>query len=83
MGQISWPLFGLVTLLALLLIAALVNHFSGSDDNSNAAGSFNQPVLMADNLSFFLTDPAEGGMISAVAEQRIILPATPTTIKDE
>ncbi len=83
MGRISWPLFGLVTLLSLLLIVALVKQFSGSSDDSKAAASVSQHVLLSHSESFSRIDHAEDGMISAVAGQTVLLPATPTTTKDE
>lgn len=82
MGQLSWPLLGLIALLILLLIAAIVNQFSGGQDDSQNASVLEQRVHAVSTMRSPQMDDAEDGMISAVTGQVRSVIASPTTTKD-
>lgn len=81
MGKLSWPLLGLLALLALLLLAALVNGLTGGG-NSDAQGTV-PGSHVATNRADPRMDLARGGMISAVAPRVGSIGAIPTKTKDE
>lgn len=83
LGRISWPLLGLAVLLVLLIGAAIVNQFTGSGDDSQASTNAIHQIELVNFNDLPRTNDAEDGMISAVAEQTALSPATPTTTKDE
>ena len=82
MGQLSWPLLGLIALLILLLIAAIVNQLSGGQDDSQNASVLEQRVHAGSTMRSLQMDHAEDGMISAVTGQVRSVIASPTTTKD-